>query len=233
MALAYPRLRTVEPLSPYLPENLRRGLVLYLWMNEGSGNRVYDLSGNGNHGTIYGATWTRLASGKNALYFDGVDDRVLVQHSSSLYLSYDFTLLSWIRLEKVHPGWYGVIDKGRNTQTDFWILTNKDQQQILYGTKTDVAFWEVALPAPVKVWMFYAVGYEGTRAFWSVNGASKSYSGYLGSRLISTNPLTLGCRTPSSDYSNVSIGTVLIYNRALSDAEIRALYDLHRGLFVG
>jgi len=34
------------------------GLVGYWNFNEGEGNTVYDLSGNGNHGTINGATWS-------------------------------------------------------------------------------------------------------------------------------------------------------------------------------
>jgi len=36
---------------------VRDGLVLCLKMNEGYGDTVYDLSGNNNHGTIYGASW--------------------------------------------------------------------------------------------------------------------------------------------------------------------------------
>ena len=40
--------------------DIRDGLVLYLPMDEGSGNTVYDHSGNNNHGTIYGATWSQV-----------------------------------------------------------------------------------------------------------------------------------------------------------------------------
>jgi len=40
------------------PESpVTRGLVLWLKMDEGVGTKVYDYSGNGNNGTIYGATW--------------------------------------------------------------------------------------------------------------------------------------------------------------------------------
>jgi len=51
------------------------GLVAYWSFDEGSGNTLHDLSGNENHGTIYGAVWTGGKSG-NALYFDGDDDYV-------------------------------------------------------------------------------------------------------------------------------------------------------------
>jgi len=37
---------------------VRDGLVLWLRMDEGYGDTVYDLSGLGNNGTIYGATWS-------------------------------------------------------------------------------------------------------------------------------------------------------------------------------
>jgi len=40
------------------PTGNEEGLVGYWNFNEGSGNTVYDLSGNGNHGTVYGATFS-------------------------------------------------------------------------------------------------------------------------------------------------------------------------------
>ena len=42
-----------NPMNP-----ITDGLVLWLQMDEGSGSTVYDRSGNGNHGTIYGASWS-------------------------------------------------------------------------------------------------------------------------------------------------------------------------------
>ena len=35
----------------------QEGLIGSWNFNEGSGNKVYDESGNGHHGTVYGATW--------------------------------------------------------------------------------------------------------------------------------------------------------------------------------
>jgi len=49
------------------------GAVFLLDLNEGTGSTAYDASGNGNNGTISGATWTAGYEG-NALSFEGVDD---------------------------------------------------------------------------------------------------------------------------------------------------------------
>jgi hypothetical protein len=70
-------------------------LVSHWTFDEGSGNTAYD-SANGNHGIVYGATWT---AGKinGGLYFDGVDDYVDVQDDPSLrFGQYDsFSISFW------------------------------------------------------------------------------------------------------------------------------------------
>ena len=48
----------IETLQLCLPSGNEEGLVGYWDFNEGSGDTVYDISGNGNHGTIYGATYS-------------------------------------------------------------------------------------------------------------------------------------------------------------------------------
>ncbi|MFQ6062808.1 MAG: hypothetical protein ACE5J9_06490, partial [Methanosarcinales archaeon] len=53
------------------------GLVAEWAFDEGKGNIVKDTSGNGNDGTIHGATWVDGKFGK-ALQFDGVNDYVLL-----------------------------------------------------------------------------------------------------------------------------------------------------------
>jgi Uncharacterized conserved protein len=72
------------------------GVVASWLMDEGSGDKVYDTSGNNNHGTIYGATWVDSPYGK-ALSFDGVDD--YVQTDNPLELSTPLTLIAWFYYE--------------------------------------------------------------------------------------------------------------------------------------
>ena len=48
----------LNPLASSDNYNVSSNLIGYWNFNEGSGNMVYDISGNGNNGTIYGAVWT-------------------------------------------------------------------------------------------------------------------------------------------------------------------------------
>jgi hypothetical protein len=62
-------------------------LVAAYAFNEGSGTIVTDASGNGNNGTINGATWTTSGKYGNALSFNGSNARVTINNAPSLQLT--------------------------------------------------------------------------------------------------------------------------------------------------
>jgi len=66
------------PLTIRTPEPRADGDLLGYWkFDEGLGTTAIDFSGNGNSGTIIGATWIPITTGY-ALDFDGVDDCVKI-----------------------------------------------------------------------------------------------------------------------------------------------------------
>src|SRR5436190_8705662 len=71
------------------------GLVGAYNFDEGSGTTVTDLSGNGNTGTINGASWTSQGKFGNALNFDGISNWVTVNDSDTLDLTDGMTLEAW------------------------------------------------------------------------------------------------------------------------------------------
>jgi len=85
-------------------------LKLDLPMQEGSGSTVYDGSGNGNHGTITGATWatgesdgyqSSLVRSNTPMIFDGSDDYVAVSDNSTLdFGTSDFSVSGWFKWER-------------------------------------------------------------------------------------------------------------------------------------
>ena len=81
-------------------------LLAYWQFDEGSGDTVEDMSGNGNHGTIEGAEWVTNAIFGSALQFDGVDDRVVVPDSASLHpQTGDITVEGWVNVASDPKAW--------------------------------------------------------------------------------------------------------------------------------
>ena len=82
--------------------------ISYWRFDEGSGTIAYD-SVNGNHGTIYEATWTNGIVG-SALYFDGVDDYVDILDSDILDIASNLTVECWIKTNADFWEYVEVID---------------------------------------------------------------------------------------------------------------------------
>lgn len=89
------------------------GLVAAYSFDEQTGISVADESGNGNVGSITGATRTPGRYG-NALRFDGVDDLVRVPASASLDVGAELTLSAWIRPMASQSGWRTIVYRERD-----------------------------------------------------------------------------------------------------------------------
>ena len=63
--------------------NLETAMGIWL-LDENTGKKVKDVSGNNNHGEIQGAKWAKGKFG-SALKFNGKTDRVVIPNSDSLY----------------------------------------------------------------------------------------------------------------------------------------------------
>ena len=78
------------------PSDVSVGLVAAFGFEEGTGSTTADASGNGNTGTISGATWTTQGRFGQALSFNGSSSRVSVAAAASLNLGAAMTLEGWI-----------------------------------------------------------------------------------------------------------------------------------------
>jgi len=87
--------------------------ILVLHFDEGSGTIAHDSSGNGNDGTINGATWVNGISG-TALRYDGVNDYVSLPDLDAV--SAEFTIISWVKssssaIQTIVGGGDGFVEK--------------------------------------------------------------------------------------------------------------------------
>jgi len=204
------------------------GLVGYWKFDEGSGTIAYDSSGYNNNGTLYNSpTWTTGKVG-GALSFDGADDYVDAGNGESFNMSNAITIAAWIYprysgsneqliISKGGPGFYStgwrVGIKYGNIRIHYF--DDIEQRSINY------------IPYSPNQW--YHIVFSG-----SVGGGMKAYlngvvqpTTYLFTNGLTTNTLNLniGRYSLGSSYFNGLIDEVRLYNRALSDAEIKAIYN--------
>ena len=72
--------------------------VVYLNMNEGSGQYLLDLSGNGNSGTIHNASRTGNSACSGGLQLSGVNDYVAIPYSSKNHPDKEITVDLWFAI---------------------------------------------------------------------------------------------------------------------------------------
>ena len=211
------------------------GLVAEWHFDEGSGNVLVDSSGNGNDGTIYGATWTTGISGK-ALRFDGVDDYINIDPNPFASGSDAGTIDAWI-----YPQSYG---NGKSNPPsdirgfvgeyyDYYGVGIDDMGITGYVYHTGSNRITTSSDINIDLNKWYHVVYQ-----WNKNGKNQLYvNGDLvgtstGCFLTAYTPspaMLIGCTRSQNYYPtlyfNGKIDEVAIYSKTLTAEEIKQQYE--------
>jgi len=211
------------------------GLVGYWPLNEGSGSSTIDASGNGNagawSGTPAGNNNTYYTGGKVGTYagnFDGSTNYIDMGSSAALASS-NFTISAWVSavnfpgtpyiVSKI-TGNYGYSLQSKSNGLPRLLIGNGSTNPgISGGTK------------PLTTWTFVVATYTSVPSVSGnlyMNGIDIASATSMGVINYSGVPdLTIGGISGSSQWAG-SIDEVRIYNRALSAAEIMALYNAEK-----
>ena len=207
---------------------VRDGLVLEMHFNELNGSTVYDLSGNNNHGTIYGATRVQEGFGR-ALLFDGVDDYVIANTINVPYL----TISAWVKWFKFFPDGTGhaIVSNSNNAQDGYMlyqaVASPYNRIRAFVYTTSLVAF-DSKTQFNTNEWYHIVLTYDGSFIKLYINGVLDNRAAQSGTIKATTNPFLIGSTyTTTGAKFNGTIDEVLIYNRALSDDEIKAIYNYY------
>lgn len=219
-----------------------RGLVAHYIMWEGGGRTLFDVSGNGNHGTFINDTSWVAADRGLAISLDGVNDYVERTTTPSLDITGELTLSAWIRMDNIPtPDSEGIVAKYRNqtgnanqrayqmvirTAGEIRATVSSDgtfsidvtaNQVDGFTDLTDHLWHHVAATfKPSVSFRIYADGLEEDSQTTSI----------ISSIHNSPAPLWIGLSFDSTDsarYADALIDDVRIYNRTLSAEEIRLL----------
>ena len=222
------------------PSIVRDGLVLYLDAANsksypGSGTTVFDLTSRNNNTTLIngvGYDSTTLGS----LVFDGINDYVQTTTSIGADLTGNFTFSIWaIRLGNSTTSIGGLIGNLWHTSlTGASIYFRNNNTQIEIQTADGTARTSYTLTNPVSNlnWSNYVLTNSAGLVSVYVNGILIDSR----ARIISpssTRPITIGRWAGSySQYVlNGKISNAQVYNKALTEAEIKQNFNALRGRF--
>ena len=195
------------------------------------------MSGNGNHGTVNGATLgtDRHGFSGKAYSFDGVDDWIEVPSSSQLSIQENLSVSLWVELNSLSDG--NFLQKGNSNNGWEWELRYSNIQ----GARSTIMQLDGSF-AHNKVYSNKSLSLNRFTNLISVFSANKFLKLYIDGRLAASSssftasfgagnsPLYIGARKgwvghpdPSRPFKG-SIDDIRIYNRALSVDEISLLY---------
>ena len=206
------------------------GLVGYWSFDEGAGTTARDLSGRGNTGTLVNnPTWTtgRVAGG---LSFDGVNDFVRVLHSPSLNIANNVTVEAWVKSNADRT--YQII--GKNTMffatgaRGWHISTANNPADLIWEVQDGVGRWSTRfLTGRLFSWIHIVATRDGNIIRTYTNGILRAQA-TVGGTMESVDDLFIGSFMGASQFFHGLIDEVRIYNRALTEAEIRTIFNATR-----
>jgi hypothetical protein len=200
------------------------GLVLYLTLDEGSGDVAGDSSGNGHDGVIDGPDWVDGKYGK-ALKFAGAESGTFVTVESTDALNVnELTFSAWINAENwdgtrqivgksVHGGCSGRVQYGLFSEAGIFRLR----------FETEAAAVNIDAPAlpPANEWVNVAFTNDGAKATIYINGVAVVEGDVPGPLKTNDDPWRIAQDCERTNYIFAgAIDDVRLWNRALSADEL-------------
>jgi hypothetical protein len=198
-----------------------------LWHLNGD---ALDSSGNANDGTVSGASSTSGLFNTNAYDFDGVDNYINLGNSSSLntekftasfwILPQDFSTRNNLLSKEDSANWTSAVGVDGENKVTFWI---NDGSWIRLNSSSNINLNE---------WVHVTLTYDNLIKKIYINGELDITQVAPNINLNSSTNLIIGATSNTFNYNfDGKIEEVGLWNRALSEKEIKDLYNYQAGDF--
>ncbi len=204
---------TMTTVFSQIPTN---GLVAWYPFN-GNAN---DASGNGNNGIVYGATLTtdRYGNPNQAYSFDGVNDYI---NSSFPAIVSAVSISFWFYSTASYSNGPNFLETSSSN-----CGIGQSSGSIDYAQNTSVQNYYVNSGAlnPLGNWHFVVIIYSANYIYIYYDGIFKNQTATTGT-LTPVSSLLLGKRPNNTGLYNGKLDDIRVFNRALNQAEINALFN--------
>jgi methionine-rich copper-binding protein CopC len=199
-------------------------------LDEATGTKVNDLSGNNNVGTVANATWATGKFGSGLQFTGAANSMVTIADSTSLHLTSGMTLEAWVyptTLNSIDDGWCAVVAKDNPGNANDILYSMYAAQgtgtgpstHLLVGS-TDRGTGSAGL-LPLNTWTFVSSTYDGATIRTYVNGTQVATKAQTGPIVSKSSPLHIGGDWSGEMFTGI-IDNVRIYNGALTAAQIQS-----------
>jgi len=215
--------------------SLSKGLVAFYPFSTGA----RDLSGQGNDGTVIGATHNGIGgfNGAGAYEFDGVNDYVDCGDMDETEDVSELTISVWVKPQDVTSlgAGAGILGKSVNNDYRYGIFCAGSSEHIyLQMSNNSNAYGRANNVIHSGEWSHLVMVYNGNGAtdadkikfYYNSDEQSLSYGGTIASTIpILSNNFLIG-RQQNKPFFNGSIDEAMMFNRSLSAEEVKRLYEL-------
>jgi hypothetical protein len=215
---------------------VRDGLVLHLDAANpksypGSGTSWFDLSSNANNGTLVNGVGYS-ADNKGAMVFDGVNDSSYFPNEIGILDNNPWTISIWANVSTSEIGagrkgwliWKGPSNQAANQLISMGVTSNSIE---IANWSNDTVFSNALVN--FGNWAMYSCTFDGTTIKVYVDSIQ------LGSKTTTLSIIAggwyLASRTSVTDFLNYSVSVFHLYNRALTEQEIKQNFEATRGRY--
>lgn len=185
-----------------------------------------DESGNGNNGTIYGATLTQDRFGKSnsAFWFNGISDFIQVPDAPILDMTSKVSITGWLKKEKNVP-WSSMLTKGGEfgLENNYSLQISENNGMVF---TTDNQNTKSSKSLSLNEWHFVAFTWDGDTTKFYLDGIadSSSFTILSNSFVPNNSSLYIGVDKPWSDeYFSGYLDDIMIFNREINRTEVALL----------
>lgn len=196
------------------------GLQGHWTFDEASGAKAADSSGKGSHGAVTGGTW-KPGARSGALEFDG-NDYVTVEDAPGLNPTDAITIAVWFRTDR----WAAanrILEKGVDANFQY-VLEFASREHLRFGLR---GIKDIFIQVPsAGEWHHFAGTYDGSVMRFYGDGILAGEGVAQGKIFTSKEKLYIGTKLPGSpacDFFTGYLDDLRIYDRAISEDEVRRL----------
>lgn len=207
------------------------GLIAEYSMDNIFNDWIIDSSGNNNNGLVHSAQLTSDGKFWNSLYFDGIDNKVVVPTNPTLDPKEGLTIEAWVCPTAITNQWMTVVERKRSLDTSYGLFANSPDNEkpasIIYLNTNRILLSNIKIP--IYEWTYLASTYDGTVHCLYINGSVVSYQLVQGTLDTWPGDIILGCNEYDDRQFQGFLDNIRIYNRALTMEEIVADMKRHAG----